>query len=95
MDNTRTAEQQEALNQARARGVAFSDIVSTDGWNYVKAYVQARITLFANDALGEGFKTMEEYQRRRGEVNGLRELLAEVEESIKLVNERTNEQTKT
>lgn len=86
-----TDAQAEALNAAKQRGLAYSDIVQTDAFGYIRQYVEGQIQAFTNDALmGEGFKDYEEYRERRGQVNGLRNLLAEIQATVELVDQTTN-----
>lgn len=77
-----TKEQQEYLDEQLARGGAFEQMMTTDGWKYIKAYIENKIRTFSNKAIIEGFKTMEEYKEEKGEVNGLRELLQHMDGAI-------------
>jgi hypothetical protein len=95
--NPQTEEQaNQSLNETKTRAAAFEELVRTKGWDYILTYIQNRLTLFTNTALGEGFKSMEQYQEHRGEVNGLRNLLGEVEETLRVgrTPKKTNEQPK-
>lgn len=86
MDNL-TDEQIEEKNARIARGVAYEDIVSTDGFKQIQAFVEDEVRRFGNDAIVTGFKTMEEYQVRRGRVEGLRSLLNSVQSAIEYATE--------
>lgn len=82
-----TDEQKGALDEAKKRGAAFQEMKHSQGYAYLKAYVTTRVQAFATDALAVGFKDMSEYERRRGEVNGLRQLLADIEQAVKLLED--------
>lgn len=71
---------------------AYEQLVHTNGWGYVKAFIEQRLKAFTNKALLEGFSSMEEYQMKRGEVNGLRELLADIEWTLKQLEQYRKEQ---
>jgi hypothetical protein len=79
---------EEAKNEELARGAEFDAMTRSTGWSFVKAYVENKIKLFATTALlGEGFKTLEQYQFERGKVAGLRELLGSVEGAIQALKD--------
>jgi len=71
---------------------AYEQLVLSNGFKQLKAYIQQKIAAFTNKAIIEGFPTMEEYQAARGEVNGLRNLLAEVEWTLKQLEQYRKEQ---
>ena len=85
----------EALDEALERGTAFNELTHHRGWALVSTYIQNRIQTFATRAIKDGFKSMEEYQLERGEVNGLRKLLAEVNSSVELLKAQNNGQKDT
>lgn len=89
MDNNNEAllqqqeqERQAYLREELARGVAFEEIINSKGFAYLKAFYENSIRLFANKAVKEGFKDMEEYQLERGMVMGMGKLFDGVNSSI-------------
>ena len=86
--------QQDSKHDLLQKAVAYEEIVHSKGFAYLKTYVRDQIGVFTTDALN-GF-SHEEYLERRGEVNGLRKLLGDVEFALAaLEDERTNQPTKT
>jgi len=89
-DNNNQSDQvKKALNEKLERAVAFEELIRVKGWEFVKAYIENQIRAFANKAILEGFKSMDEYQFERGLVTGLRRLIGEIEGDLNtLENER-------
>ena len=90
MDNTKQEQlRKEALDATLERAGAFEVLVNQKGWEYLKAYIENQIRSFANKAILEGFKDMEDYQFERGMVTGLQRLIGEVDSNLNtLKNER-------
>jgi hypothetical protein len=65
---------------------AYEVMSASKGWEKVLSHIQEQITNFTNRSLLDGFKTIEDYQYARGYVNGLRELLVEVQSSLDELN---------
>ena len=65
---------------------AYEVMTGSKGWESVTAHIQEQIANFVNRSLLDGFKTIEDYQYARGYVNGLRELLVEVQSSLDELN---------
>ena len=94
MDNQTelTKEQLQYKNEQLARGVAFEELVRSKGFEHVKAYIENKIRMFTNQAIINGFNSMEEYREKKGEVNGLRELLQNIEADIEALKHETDKQ---
>lgn len=62
---------------------AYEELVRIKGFSYLKAKMAERVQAFTNDALmGEGFKSMDEYRERRGEIKGMQQLLGDVQYTL-------------
>lgn len=72
----------ELKTQALEKAGAYEVMTGSKGWEKVMNHIQEQITNFTNRAIVDGFKTIEDYQYSRGYVNGLRELLVEVQASL-------------
>jgi hypothetical protein len=70
-----------------AAGIAFDEMMRSNGWKYVKAIIDATIKTFTNKALLQGFKSMEDYAFERGVVEGQRKILTEIESAMKVLRE--------
>jgi len=82
-DEARIKEQQEAFRQeAINRGAAFEEMTKSKGWELVKAFIENKVKTFANGAIVAGFENMETFNLERGKVEGLRQLLSEIESSM-------------
>lgn len=73
---------------------AYELMCTTEGWKHIEEYISSKIADFTNVAIMEGFKDMNEYGLRRGEVVGLQNLLIEVTNTLKNLNNFRNEQSK-
>lgn len=96
MDNneqTLTKEQQEALRETLERGVAFEEMVTTKGWQYIVAYYQNQIALFMNDIMGSG-KPIEEFEEKRHELMGLKKLLGQIDSAMQTLNTSREQEAK-
>lgn len=82
-----TAEQQASLDEQLKRGGAFEVLLNQEGFELIRAYISNQVQSFASKALSPGFATMEEYREAKGEVNGLRKLIANMDADIKAVYE--------
>jgi hypothetical protein len=78
----------ESLKESLKRGESFESMMSSESWSYVKAFIEIRIKVFANRAIKEGFKDFSEYQLERGKVLGLSELLSDIENDLRILNEQ-------
>ena len=90
MDNQpdQSQAQQEALEESLSRGQAFEETVRTKGWEYIKKYYQAKIQNFASSLLVEDTSPIAEFEDERRELIGLRKLLGMVENDIKILNDK-------
>jgi len=79
---------QEAENEILARAGALEQMTTTQGWSYMKAYIQNKIQAFANEAIITGYKSLEEFNLARGQVNALRQLVGEIDEALEKLNEQ-------
>lgn len=92
MDN----KQQEAKDELINKGAAYDELTRMKGWEYTKEYTRQKLAAFTNRALlGPGFASMEEYREARGEVNGLRNYIADIEHAMKIFHEERTKTTKT
>ena len=77
-----------SLQEAMARGQSFEVITNTEGWGYIKAYIENAIQSFATKAIKDGFTSFDEYQLERGKVLGLNSLLANIENDLRILNDQ-------
>lgn len=84
MDNQ---QREEAKRELLDRAGRLENMVNSPGWEDAKAYIQNVIQAFANESIMTGFKTMEEFNLARGEVNGLRKFIGEIDEAVKTLHE--------
>lgn len=84
------ATQEEAKQEARERAEHFNMLVHSESWKYIKFYVENRIKAFSTRAIKEGFETREQNELERGKVLGLTELVANIENDLKILNEKTS-----
>lgn len=98
MDNQQPNQPQleEARRESLERAGALEQMTTTKGWEYVKAFIQNKIQTFANESIIKGYETLEEFNFHRGEVNGLRELIGEIDHSLQELHEyrKSKESTK-
>jgi len=67
---------------------AYEELIHTKGWELIKVFVQSKLQLYTSDSISEkGFASYEEYRERKGEVNGLRGLLSEVQGALDFLGE--------
>ncbi len=86
--------QQQSLNEACGRGVAFEEMIRTKGWEWVLAFYQAQIQSLANDLILSN-DDISTFEGRRNEIKGLRKLIENINSDIQtLTNERSKERTK-
>jgi hypothetical protein len=78
-------EKEQALQEQEAmiRATDIDQIVRSEGWKWIKIYIENAIRDFANKTITVGFSTIEEMNFERGKVVGLRQLLVQVEADIK------------
>lgn len=96
MDNneqTLTKEQQEALRETLERGVAFEEMITTKGWQYIQAYYQNQIALFMNEIMGSD-KPIEEFEEKRHELMGLKHLLGQIDSALQTLNTSREQEAK-
>jgi hypothetical protein len=84
---------QDALKESIRRGEAFTLLMSSESWNYIKTFIENSIQTFANRAIRDGFKDYNEYQLERGKVLGLSNLLSEIENDLRIANEQHQKPT--
>lgn len=77
------------------RGQAFEELIRTKGWGFVKAWYQAKIQQFASSLLIEGNKNIEEFEKERRELMGIRALLGWIENDIKTLEDKIENDKKT
>ena len=70
------------------RGQAFEELIKTKGWESIKAWYQAKIQQFASSLLINEKKDILEFERERRELMGLRKLLGFVENDIKTLHDK-------
>jgi len=87
MDRDLTEDQQAALNDTLERGTAFEEMTRTKGFEHVKAYYQARLTLFINDIFNNDHKPLAEFEGQRSELLGLKRLLGEIDNALKVLHD--------
>lgn len=68
----------QAETEMLERAGAFESFVGSKGWELLKAWVENHIQDFANQSITKGYESMDQFNYARGYVNGLRELLVEV-----------------
>ncbi len=71
------------MEESLQRGQAFEELVRTNGWKLVKTYFQTKIQNFANAILIESGKSIEEFEKERMELVGIRKLLGYIENDLK------------
>jgi hypothetical protein len=74
-------EQQEYLQGLKDKGIAFKGMVHDDGWKHIKYYYEEKIKIFATRML-TGDQSIEEFERERWELQGIRKLFAFVDSCI-------------
>lgn len=84
-DNKLTQEQEEALKETLQRGVAFEEMLTTKGWQYIQAYYQNQIAVFISDIINSD-KPIIEFEEKRHELMGLKKLLGQVDSAIQTLN---------
>jgi len=76
----------EQLKQAQEemleRAGALEILTKSNGWKHVQAWIENHIQEFATTSITKGFKGMDEFNYARGYVNGLRELLVDVQSHL-------------
>ena len=94
MDNRAdlSPEQLAAFNEQLERGAAFDEFSRAKGYELLKAYITFQVQAFANKALSPGFTSLEDYREAKGEVNGLRKLLAHIDGDIKALQDEQQRQ---
>lgn len=75
----------EIPNEILEEAGSYEQLVRIKGFVWMKSYVEGKLKAFANKALLEGFKSMEEYREEKGKVNGLRDLLGHIENSLQVL----------
>ena len=86
MDNNNevklTKEQEDALRETLERGVAFEEMITSRGWQYLMAYYQNQIASFMNDMMKSDIPLAELEERRR-ELMGIKKLMAQVDSAVR------------
>lgn len=77
-----TEKQEQAVEELHERGVAFEELVRSRGWELIKAYYQNRIASFTSGLLIADKREIEEFEKERREIIGIRKLLGHIDESI-------------
>lgn len=72
---------EQALNDTMQRGVAFEELMTTKGWEFLKAYYENKVRVFGNKSVN-GFDNWDTYQVERGKVQGLREMFSEITSTL-------------
>ena len=93
-DKTQSEEQKQALEDSLARGESFEELIRTKGWEYVKAYYQAKVQQFATSLLIEEKKSISEFENERRELIGLRKLIGLIENDIKILRDSIEDANK-
>jgi hypothetical protein len=89
-----TPEQQEAYQDSVERGQAFDQMIHTKGWGYVKAWYQNKIQVLATSLLLEDQKAIQEFEKDRQELIGIRKLLGLIESDIQIAKKDYEEHSK-
>jgi hypothetical protein len=95
MEDNQSQAQQEALAESLSRGEAFEETVRTKGWEYIKSYFQTKFQLFATSLLIEDKKGIEEFEKERRELIGIRKLFGLVDGDIKTLEDKLENDKKT
>lgn len=85
-----TEEQEESYRDMLKQGSAFEAMMMGEGGTQIKAYYQARLTLFINDVFNQEDKPLSEFEGARRELLGLKRLLGTIENSIKVLHDERN-----
>ncbi len=72
----------QAQSEMLERAGALEVLTNSNGWKHVQSWVENHIQEFATVSITKGFKNMDEFNYARGYVNGLRELLVEVQSHL-------------
>lgn len=84
---------EEYLTQKLETAGALEQMVATKGWEYLRSYIESKIQLFATEAITQGFKSMDEFNLKRGEVYGLRNLIGEIDDHFQALYDYRQKQT--
>lgn len=77
-------EEQKRFNIERMeRGQAFEEMIRSKGWEIVQAYILNSTRDFANKVILSGFSSIEELNFERGKIVGMKQILTEIEASLK------------
>jgi len=75
----------QALQDSLVRGSAFEELIRTKGWEFVKAWYQAKVQYLATELLMNDKKQMAEFENERRELMGIRKLLGFVDNDIRIL----------
>lgn len=82
-----TKEQQEEINEYIKKGVAFEGMVSSDGWQYIKAYYELKLKQFVSMVFSKDQEPLQSFEKERSELIGLKKLMTEIDFAIKKLND--------
>lgn len=85
---------EEYLGRLLEKANTYELLVHSPVWGYIKEFIDKRTVAFETEALGKGFKSMEEYQFERGKVVGLSLLLSEVDSALETLRNERNKADK-
>lgn len=82
-------------DQMLERAGALEQTVNTKGFELIKAYIENYVKSFSQEAVQTGFKSLDEYQFKRGRVAGLLDLLANIQSDLDGLQKYREEQRAT
>lgn len=84
-----------SLKETLERGQSFELLINSAGWKYINSFIENSIQSFANRAIKDpGFASFEEYQLERGKVLGISNMLADIQNDIRILNEQREKAAK-
>lgn len=76
-------QQKESLKEMQERGVIFEEFIRSKGWELVQAYYKNKVQNFANGLLLADDRKIDDFEKERREIIGIRKLIGHVDESIR------------
>lgn len=84
---------EQLLAEKLERAGAIEQMVNTKGWEYLRSFIEAKIKSFATEAITEGFSNMEDFNLKRGEVFGLRNIIGEIDDHLQTLYDYRQKQS--
>lgn len=90
MDNQQAqdSQRQEELQEVINAGEEYEQLVRLPAWGRLLRLIQAQIAAFTNRSLNGEFKTMEDFKQAAGEINGMRRIVGEVDNTLRMAREQ-------